>query len=115
MQTITKWNKVQLPPDLVIPAKSERRNVKTIKKDPVIRWYFLFTNTMLLKRILILMLDWGLVALVYYGIGMSMTQLGGNIFINFVLASVGEILGYVFNIAVANYWGRKPTVVVGYT
>ena len=59
------------------------------------------------------MLDWGMVALVYYGIGMSTTQLGGNIFIAFVLASVGEILGYVSNLFLANNWGRKPTVVFG--
>ena len=55
-----------------------------------------------------------MVALVYYGIGMSTTQLGGNIFINFVLAAIGEILGYVINLFLANNWGRKPTVVFGY-
>ena len=59
------------------------------------------------------MLDWGMVALVYYGIGMSMTQLGGNIFINFILAAAGEILGYIFNLFLANNWGRKPTLVFG--
>ena len=54
-----------------------------------------------------------MVALVYYGIGMSMTQLGGNIFINFILAAAGEILGYIFNLFLANNWGRKPTLVFG--
>ena len=55
-----------------------------------------------------------MVALVYYGIGMSMTQLGGDIFINFILAAVGEILGYFYNLIVADYWGRKPTLVVSF-
>lgn len=54
-----------------------------------------------------------MVALVYYGIGMSMTQLGGDIFINFILAAVGEILGYFYNLIVADYWGRKPTLIAG--
>ena len=46
-------------------------------------------------------------------IGMSMTQLGGDIFINFILAAVGEILGYFYNLIVADFWGRKPTLISG--
>ena len=62
-----------------------------------------------------MMVNWGIVALVYYGIGMSTTQLGGDIFLNFILAAMGEILGYGYNIAVMDFWGRKPTMVLGYT
>ena len=46
-------------------------------------------------------------------IGLSMTQLGGDIFINFILAAVGEILGYFYNLIVADFWGRKPTLISG--
>ena len=60
-----------------------------------------------------MMVNWGMVALVYYGIGMSTTQLGGDIFVNFILAAIGEILGYCYNIAVMDFWGRKPTMVLG--
>ena len=52
------------------------------------------------------------VAMVYYGIGMSMTVLGGNIFLNFVLSAVFEILGYVICIFITDHWGRKPVIVV---
>ena len=50
--------------------------------------------------------------MVYYGIGMSMTVLGGNIFLNFVLSAVFEILGYVICIFITDHWGRKPVIVV---
>lgn len=73
----------------------------------------MFTSSTLRGRSFIMMFNWGMVALVYYGIGMSMTQLGGDIFINFILAAAGEILGYFYNIAVADYWGRKPTMILG--
>ena len=78
-----------------------------------LKWYQMFTSGALWRRSFIMMFNWGMVALVYYGIGMSMTQLGGDIFINFILAAVGEILGYLYNIIVANYWGRKPAMIVG--
>ena len=78
-----------------------------------LKWYQMFTNSALWRRSFIMMFNWGMVALVYYGIGMSMTQLGGDIFINFILAAVGEILGYFYNLIVADYWGRKPTLITG--
>ena len=73
----------------------------------------MFTDKSIRLRSFIMMFNWGMVALVYYGIGMSMTQLGGDIFINFILAAVGEILGYIYNICVADFWGRKPTLICG--
>ena len=58
-------------------------------------------------------LQWKLKNHVNKWIGMSMTQLGGDIFINFILAAVGEILGYFYNLIVADFWGRKPTLISG--
>ncbi len=52
--------------------------------------------------------------MVYYGIGMSMTVLGGNIFANFALSAAFEIAGYVICILVSDHWGRKPLIVAKY-
>ena len=49
--------------------------------------------------------------MVYYGIGMSMTMLGGNIFVNFILSALFEIAGYIICILVSDHWGRKPVIV----
>ena len=47
----------------------------------------------------------------YYGISMSATGLGGNIFVSFILLAMIEIPSYVFNILVMDHWGRKPIFV----
>ncbi len=117
---IKRWNNVTFPPDLEIPREELRKTKVMAQSDQheksknIIQWYEMFTNSALRRRSFIMMFNWGMVALVYYGIGMSMTQLGGDIFINFILAAVGEILGYLYNITVADFWGRKPTMIVGY-
>lgn len=58
--------------------------------------------------------NWTVVSMVYYGIGMSMTVLGGNIFLNFILSAVFEILGYIVCILVTDHWGRKPVIIVNF-
>ena len=109
-----KWNKVILPPRLIIPDKHHRKEKKIQMEFSELKWYDCLTHETLRKRTWIMMVNWGIVALVYYGIGMSTTQLGGDIFLNFILAAVGEILGYCYNIAVMDFWGRKPTMVLGF-
>ena len=47
----------------------------------------------------------------YYGISMSATGLGGNIFVSFILTALVEIPSYIFNILVMDHWGRKPIFV----
>ena len=47
----------------------------------------------------------------YYGISMSSTNFGGNIFVSFILACLVEIPSYIYNILVMDHWGRKPIFV----
>ena len=72
----------------------------------------LITNPILRKRFIVMGINWAIVSMVYYGIGMSTTVLGGNIFINFVGAGLAEIVGYVICILITDYWGRKPVIIV---
>ncbi len=69
--------------------------------DPVLR-----------PRFLVMAANWALVSMAYYGIGMSMTVLGGDVFLNFVLSAVFEVAAYVICILVTDHWGRKPVIVV---
>merc|ERR1719187_910465 len=39
---------------------------------------------------------------------MSMTQLGGNIFVSFILGALIEIPGYLLCTFLIDIWGRKP-------
>lgn len=47
----------------------------------------------------------------YYGISMSSTSLGGDVFVSFILTALIEIPSYIFCILVMDRWGRKPIFV----
>ena len=52
-----------------------------------------------------------IVFLGYYGISMSSTKLGGDVFVSFILATLIEIPSCLFCIFVMDRWGRKPIFV----
>ena len=45
----------------------------------------------------------------YYGVTMSATNIGSNIYLTFILSGLVETPG-LFNIWFMNHWGRKPTL-----
>jgi len=49
-----------------------------------------------------------IISLGYYGLGLSMTQLGGDIFVSFIVGAAVEIPGYMLCMLVIDVWGRKP-------
>jgi len=51
---------------------------------------------------------WPIVTLAYFGLGLSMTQLGGDIFVSFILGAITEIPGYALSFLLIDIWGRKP-------
>jgi len=51
---------------------------------------------------------WPIVTMAYFGLGLSATQLGGDIFTTFILAALTEIPGYSLCFLVIDIWGRKP-------
>ena len=61
-----------------------------------------------------MMINWGMVSLVYYGAGLSSTTLGGDIFLNFTLVAFMEVLGNIAVAFIINHWGRKTTLVMGF-
>ena len=79
-----------------------------------ISWGVIFSSKTLVSRTCIMLLDWGIVALVYYGAGMSSTLLGGNIFVNFFLVAAVEVAANIFIVFFINNWGRKASLVFGF-
>ena len=61
-----------------------------------------------------MLFNWGFVALVYYGAGMSSTLLGGDIFVNFTLVAVVEVAANIAILFFINNWGRKATLMFGF-
>ena len=57
------------------------------------------------------MFMWGFVAFVYYGAGLSSTLIGGNVFINFTLVALIEVVADLCNLFIIDHIGRKTTLV----
>ncbi len=46
------------------------------------------------------------VSYVYYGIAMNISDLGGNIFVNFVISAAAEFPAYFLSTVIAHFCGR---------
>ncbi|KAL8575563.1 hypothetical protein ACOMHN_059627 [Nucella lapillus] len=70
-------------------------------------WH-LFTSPRLLLRCLIIFFNWAVVSMVYYGLGLNVGSLSGNLFLNFLYANIAETLSYVFCLVFLFRIGRRP-------
>lgn len=53
-----------------------------------------------------------MVALVFLGLSWNVNNLAGDVFLNFFLTSIAEIVGFILCIPLLNRVGRKPVYVV---
>jgi len=101
---LAKINKKQLDLDDVelLPAGENSSGTNTLGFKDLFR-------TKDVRLISIVMLTcWPITSLGYYGLGLSMTQLGGNIFVSFILGALVEIPGYFLCTFTIDIMGRKP-------
>ncbi|XP_014790779.1 organic cation transporter protein isoform X2 [Octopus bimaculoides] len=99
LSNIAKLNKTVLP-------QTEIVNIFSSYTKRVEIWK-MFTIPQLLKRTLILMLNWAIVSLVYYGLTLNVGRLYGNLYLNFFLNSVVEFPANILCILLLNRVGRK--------
>ncbi|KAK3888657.1 hypothetical protein Pcinc_007270 [Petrolisthes cinctipes] len=85
--------------DLVKEDAKSKRTVLDLLKTPNMR-----------KRSFNLFFSWAVCTLVYYGLSSNSGNLGGNIFLNFILTMLIEIPSYVFSYLVLDRMGRKGTL-----
>ncbi|KRT86152.1 membrane transporter [Oryctes borbonicus] len=67
----------------------------------------IFRHSNLRKRSMIIFFDWFANSLTYYGLSWNTNNLGGNVYLNFVVSGAVEIPAYIFLIFTLNKWGRK--------
>ncbi|XP_036361966.1 organic cation transporter protein-like [Octopus sinensis] len=99
LSNIAKLNKTILP-------QTEIVNIFSSNKKKVEIWK-MFTIPQLLKRTLILMLNWATVSMVYYGLTLNVGKLYGNLYMNFFLNAIVEFPAYTLCILLLNRVGRK--------
>ncbi|XP_076466934.1 organic cation transporter protein-like isoform X2 [Babylonia areolata] len=77
-------------------------------EGPQEKVWHLFTSPRLLVRCLIIFFNWIMVSMVYYGLGLNVGSLSGNLYLNFLYANIAETLSYVFCLVFLFRIGRRP-------
>lgn len=116
-----KENKVTIPEDILdnllpktemangdLPSEQEARKKKTSVRQATL--YHLFHYPNLRKKTLIILFSWFVNSGTYYGLSWNTSNLGGNDYINFLLAGAVEYPGYSFLLLTLNRWGRKAVL-----
>ncbi|WAR08263.1 ORCT-like protein [Mya arenaria] len=94
-----KVNKVELPEKMIDADSTEEGS-----KESVLR---MLTVPRLLIRTSIIYLNWLVVSMVYYGLGLNVGNLDGDIYTNFAINSAMEVAAYIVCLLLLNRVGRK--------
>ncbi|PNF24518.1 Organic cation transporter protein [Cryptotermes secundus] len=116
-----KENKVTIPEDILdnlltktgmangdLPSEQGAREKKTRARKATLFHLFHYPN--LRKRTLVILFSWFVNSGTYYGLSWNTSNLGGNDYINFLLAGAVEYPGYAFLLLTLNRWGRKAVL-----
>ncbi|KAI0242171.1 Organic cation transporter protein [Lamellibrachia satsuma] len=110
LKTMSRFNKRKLP----FPLNLEENRVQVRMYDSVSHPSFadLFRSPNLRKTTLYMWWAWFVVCMVYYGLGLGVNLLGGNIFLNSFMSGAIEIPSYIIVIPIMNKLGRRWTSVI---
>ncbi|KAK3734006.1 hypothetical protein QZH41_009852, partial [Actinostola sp. cb2023] len=101
LKNVAKVNKKEMPPDdLYVPCAPPNKG-----------FLELFSSKRMSIITLIQCYAWFVNGMVYYGVSMSSGELGGSIYLNFILTSLVEIPANYLVIDNCNRFGRKKTVI----
>ena len=70
----------------------------------------LFTNRRTCSLTVIMMISWFVNSHVYYGLSLNVKNLGGNMYVNFILAGLVEIPSYILTVFLLNWSGRRKSL-----
>ncbi|VDI73517.1 MFS transporter, putative metabolite transport protein [Mytilus galloprovincialis] len=102
LKKAAKMNKVEFD------FESDEIRINKEHAEPFLKSFkALFGSFRLVRRLLILAFCFFAVNLTYYGISLNIGILGGNIYINFAISTLMELLGVTFSLITLNRFGRK--------
>ncbi|XP_078309925.1 organic cation transporter protein-like isoform X2 [Crassostrea virginica] len=73
-------------------------------------WKLCVTPTLLVRSVIIFF-NWMVVSMLFFGLSLNVGSLGGDIYINFFLSSLAEVVGYSAPLVALRCLGRKPVYV----
>ena len=85
MTKAAKWNKRE------VDLSGLKEYAESTEMKDELGFKDLFTNKDILIITVVMTLNWPIISMAYYGLGLSMTQLGGNLFVSFVLGALIEV------------------------
>ncbi|XP_048766836.2 organic cation transporter protein-like [Ostrea edulis] len=93
-------------PDRILTVEE---NEATVRRHVSIRK--VLTYPCLIFRFIFICLNWLVVAMEFSGLSLNVSNLSGDVYLNFFLTSLAEILGFVICIPLLNRVGRKPVYI----
>ena len=116
LRRIAKWNKRTLPDNITLTSNHTKITVRSGNSNP----FHLFKNPKLAARTCALMLVWLSTALSSFGLQFSAGNLGGTVYVNFMLLSAAGVPAAVAGAAGLKIFGRKistlsPVILGGVT
>ncbi|XP_041369552.1 organic cation transporter protein-like [Gigantopelta aegis] len=95
----------------VTMRKSIMRDI-TLHEGPHAKITAMFTSPVLLLRCVIIFFNWLAINIIYYGLGLNVSNLSGNVYLNFVISSLVELVAYIILIFIMDKTGRKKLYLV---
>ncbi|OWF37560.1 Organic cation transporter protein [Mizuhopecten yessoensis] len=99
LRKAAKFNKKELPEKIL------DREVRDKPKQEKI--YKIFTSRILFIRTLIILYNWMVVSLVYYGLTLNSGNLSGDVYLNFFFSGMVEFPAYIISIIFLDRLGRR--------
>eukprot|EP00095_Tigriopus_kingsejongensis_P003585 maker-scaffold140_size315649-snap-gene-2.27 protein:Tk03585 transcript:maker-scaffold140_size315649-snap-gene-2.27-mRNA-1 annotation:"solute carrier family 22 member 6-a-like" len=91
-----------------LEVKVEEDTNKPVKHSGMV--WDLFRYPVLRAKMSVLLGNWLVIAMTYYGLSLNSGQFGGNIFINYVITGLVEIPAYMSSMLFMNVFGRRWTL-----
>ncbi|XP_033739352.1 organic cation transporter protein-like [Pecten maximus] len=73
-----------------------------------------FKSYRLLLRFIVILILWFILTLSYYGLTFSLGRIGHNVYLNFLIYAVLEMVAYVSSLFINTRFGRKPLNIGGF-
>ncbi|XP_061171144.1 organic cation transporter protein-like [Saccostrea echinata] len=105
-QHAAKVNKRKCPDRIFKGNENETTNRRRVSLGK------LCSARLLVVRFLVICLNWLVVSMEFSGLSLNVSNLGGDVYLNFFMTSVAEILGFLLCIPLLNRVGRKPVYVL---
>ncbi|XP_046363834.2 organic cation transporter protein-like [Haliotis rufescens] len=99
IQKAAKTNGVELPADMFAQL--------TFDEGDQGKFTQLFTSRVIRHRTLVIFFNWFVVNIVYYGLGLNVQNLSGDIYLNYTISSAVETMSYVACVLLLDRVGRK--------